>query len=86
MLVTEGEAPGPVLLKWKQLEGHAEGDSAFFLGEENGHSYFAVDVDEKAPGAFDALGRFQGPASRCAFAFARGWSASRLCQGPGILA
>ena len=86
ILVTEGEAPGPVLLKWQQLEGQAEEDFAFFLGERNGNSYFAVDVDEKAPDAFDASGRFQGSASRCAFAFARGWSASRLCQNPGVLA
>ena len=59
ILVTEGEAPGPVLLKWQQLEGHAEEDFAFFLGERNGNSYFAVDVDEKAPDAFGASGRFR---------------------------
>ncbi len=58
MLVTESEAPRPVLLKWEQLEGHAEGNPKFFLGEENGHSYFAVDLDEKAPGAFGHMGRF----------------------------
>lgn len=59
VLVAEGEAPGPVLLEWKQLEGHAEADSTFFLGEENDHSYFAVDVDEKAHGAFGHVGRFR---------------------------
>ena len=32
--------PGPVLLKWEQLEGHAEEDSTFFLGEENGPLLF----------------------------------------------
>ena len=59
VLVTEGEAPGPVLLKWQQLEGRAAEDFAFFLGEKNGNSYFAVDVDEKVPDAFDAPGRFR---------------------------
>ncbi len=59
VLVSEGEAPQPVLLEWKQLEGNASADSTFFLGEENGHSYFAVDLDEKAPGAFGRAGRFR---------------------------
>ncbi len=59
ILVTEGETPGPVLLKWTQLDGHAEEDSAFFLGEKNEGSYFAVNVDEKAHGAFEAPGRFR---------------------------
>ena len=59
VLVAEGEAPRPVLLEWKQLEGHAEGDSTFFLGEENGHSYFAVDLGERDPGAFGHMGRFR---------------------------
>ncbi len=30
VLVAEGEAPGPVLLEWKQLEGHAEERFHFF--------------------------------------------------------
>jgi NAD+ diphosphatase len=59
ILVTEGEAPGPVLLKRRQLEGHAEENFVFFLGEKNGNSYFAVDIDGEVPGAFDAVGRFR---------------------------
>jgi NAD+ diphosphatase len=59
VLVAEGEVPRPVMLEWRQLEGHAQGDCTFFLGEENGHSYFAVDLDEKAPGALGHVGRFR---------------------------
>jgi NAD+ diphosphatase len=59
ILFSEDEAPGPVLLKRGQLEGLAKDDAAFFLGEMNGHSYFAVDLDEKASGAFDTSGRFR---------------------------
>jgi NAD+ diphosphatase len=59
VLVAEGESPGPVLLEWKQLEGRAQGDCTFFLGENNGRSYFAVDLDEKASSAFDHVGRFR---------------------------
>jgi NAD+ diphosphatase len=59
ILVTEGEGSRPVLLKFEQLEGYFERELIFFLGEENGHSYFAVDLDEKAPDAFSNAGRFQ---------------------------
>ncbi|MGO9311186.1 MAG: NAD(+) diphosphatase [Syntrophobacteraceae bacterium] len=59
ILVTEGEAPSPVLLKRKQLEGHAEENFVFFLGEKNGNSYFAVDIGEEVPGAFNTPGRFR---------------------------
>ena len=59
ILICEGEAPRPVLLKRDQLEGLAVIDGAFFLGEKDGHSYFAVDIDEKAPGDFGASGRFR---------------------------
>jgi NAD+ diphosphatase len=59
ILVTEGEAPRPVLLKLEQLEGYAESGAVFFLGEEDGHSYFAVEADEKAAGVFTDSGRFR---------------------------
>ena len=59
ILVGDGGIPGPVLLKLDQLNGYAETDSTFFLGEENGHPYFAVEMNEKAPGAFGGTGRFR---------------------------
>jgi NAD+ diphosphatase len=59
ILIVDGGTPRPALLKLEQLDGYAETDSTFFLGEQNGHSYFAVEVNEKAPGAFADAGRFR---------------------------
>jgi NAD+ diphosphatase len=59
VLVGEGESPRPVLLKVEQLDGYAERDSTFYLGEGSDHSYFAVEMNEKAPGAFAGSGRFR---------------------------
>ena len=50
--------PGRFFLSGSSWRGRPE-DSTFFLGEENGHSYFVVDLDEKDPGAFDHMGRFR---------------------------
>jgi NAD+ diphosphatase len=58
IFVEEGGGTRPVLLKLEQLDGYAETDSVFFLGEGNGHSYFAVEMNDKAPGAFAGKGRF----------------------------
>jgi NAD+ diphosphatase len=61
ILITQGDdVPRPVLLKLEQMEGHFQRDLIFFLGEENGNAYFAVDVDERATGAFNNAGRFRG--------------------------
>jgi NAD+ diphosphatase len=59
VLVAEGNAPRPVLLKLEQLDGYTEIDSTYFLGEENGRSYFAVEMNENAAGAFAGEGRFR---------------------------
>jgi NAD+ diphosphatase len=59
LLVSEGESPLPVLLKREQVESCLGEDSAFFLGEENGRAYFAVDVDKRVPGNVEKIGRFR---------------------------
>ncbi len=59
ILVDNGDVAGPVFLNWEQLRDHVRGDAAFFLGEEKGHAYFAVDLDEKAAAALEHGGRFR---------------------------
>ena len=59
ILIAQREAPNPVLLKWEQVEGYAEPDCTFFLGEQDGRAYFVVDLDEKASGSFEQMGRFR---------------------------
>jgi NAD+ diphosphatase len=59
ILVTEGEAPEPVLLYPDQLKGISREDSTFFLGEQTGRAYFVVDLDREAPCSFDRMGRFR---------------------------
>ena len=59
ILITEGEAPRPVLLDSNQLEGLTGDDCTFFLGEREGRAYFVVDLDEEGPCPFDHMGRFR---------------------------
>ena len=59
VLVSDGEAPAPVLLSPGQLARYKETESAFFLGERNGRAYFAVELDEIDFAGFEGAGRFR---------------------------
>ena len=59
VLVVDGDIPSPVLLGPEQLARYKETQSAFFLGEQEGRAYFAVDLEEGDFGAFELVGRFR---------------------------
>ncbi len=59
VLVTNGEAPTPVLFSPKQLGQYKQTDSGVFLGEREGRAYFAVELEETDFGAFEEAGKFK---------------------------
>jgi NAD+ diphosphatase len=62
LLVTEGDAPRPVLLGREQVLPLMGSEEAFFLGEADGHCYFAAEIDSndpKGPEHLIQLGQFR---------------------------
>lgn len=59
IFVAEGDNPAPVLFKLEQLNGYIGEESIFFLGEDNGRSYFAVDLGGSAADSLAGRGRFR---------------------------
>ncbi|MDR3567909.1 MAG: NAD(+) diphosphatase [Syntrophobacteraceae bacterium] len=59
VLVIEGDVPAPVFLSSEQLARYKQTQSAFFLGEQKGRAYFAVELEENDFGAFELVGRFK---------------------------
>lgn len=59
VLVEGDEAPAPVLFSPVQFARYKQTESAFFLGEQRGRAYFAVELDITDLGAFEQAGRFR---------------------------